>query len=82
MSTCLVETSFALVGWIKSPTVVTINTERACAGSGIKIRLPATKVLLYATIGDLSNSKKLLDWAVLNALLLPPSLTKVVVPEG
>ena len=72
-------TAFALAGFLKAPTVVMINAERAFAGSVSNIHHPTTKVLLHAAFRDLSKSKKLHDWAVLNALLLLIFLAKAVV---
>ena len=48
-------TDLALAGLIEAPTVVTINTQYALAGSGDKILLITTKVLLYAAVSKLSK---------------------------
>ena len=64
-------TAIALAGLLKSPTVATINAERALTGAGNKIRL-----------GNLSRSKKLRYQAAPNAVLIPTFLTKEVVLEG
>ena len=52
-------TSFALVELLESLTMVTINSERAFSVAGNKIRLPTTKSLLCAAVGDISKSNNL-----------------------
>ena len=44
--------------------------------AGNKIRIPVTKVLSCASVGNLARSKKHRYWVVLNAVLLPPFLTE------
>ena len=61
--------------------MVTINAESAFTGSGDKIHLITSKVLLRAAIRDFSKLKKLCNWADLNVILLPPFLTKAVILE-
>ena len=74
-------TAFALAGLLEAPTVVLIDAERIFNRSREKIHLPITEFLLRAAVGDLFRSKKLRDWAALNAVLLPPFLTEAVVFE-
>ena len=61
-----------------------VSTDAECAFDSTveKIRLPFTEVLLRATIGDLARSKKLRDWASLNAVLLPIFLIEAVVLDS
>ena len=61
--------------------MVTINAESAFTGSGDKIHLITSKVLLRDAIRDFSKLKKLCNWAALNVILLPPFLTKAVILE-
>ena len=53
--------AFALARYLKAPTVVTINAERAFSGARDNIRLPTTNVLLCAAVGNISKSKNLCD---------------------
>ena len=62
--------------------MVTINAEHAFSVVVDKILLPTTKVLLRAAVVNISKLNHHRDWAVLNAVLVPPSLAKVVVLEG
>ena len=64
---------------MKPLNVVTINAERSFAGAGNKIFIPNIRFLLHTVVGDLSKSKKLRNWAALDAVLLPPLITKAVV---
>ena len=75
-------TYFALAGLLEAPTMVSIGAERAGAGTRENIHLPTTEVLLRAAIGDLYKSRKLRDWAALNAVFLPPLLAKDLIFEG
>ena len=52
--------TFNLEGYLKVPTMVSINIDRAFAGDGEKIRLPTTEVLLRAAPNDLAKTKKFL----------------------
>ena len=70
-------TAFALSGSLEAPTVVLIDIERALAGDGEKIRLPATEVLLYTATSELSKLKKLWYWTARNSVLLLPFLTDI-----
>ena len=54
-------TDFALEGYLKAPTVVLIEPERAFAGDGENICLPMTEVLLHPAAGDMAKLKKLCD---------------------
>ena len=58
--------SFALAGDLGSPFVILFNLENAFAPEGEKIGLLITKVLLCATVGNLTRSKKQRDWQSLN----------------
>ena len=71
-------TNFASEVLLQAPDMTTINAEHDFTGTGDNLRLPTTEVLLYAAVDDLSNSKKLRYWEVLNAVLLPSLLTKSV----
>ena len=75
-------TTFALAVLLEAPTVVTINAENDYSGAANQIPLSTTKLLLHTAIGDLSKSKKLRDWAALNAVFLPPLLAKDLIFEG
>ena len=73
---------FALAGNLGSPSIISFNLEIAFAPEGKNIRLPITEVLLCATAGDLTHSKKQRDWQSLNAVLLPPFLTEAAILHG
>ena len=75
-------TTFALEVLLEALTVVTIDVERASVVSSVHIPLPTTKLLLHTAIGDLSKSKKLCNWAALNAVFVLPFLTKGIVFKG
>ena len=55
-------TDFAIAGSLESPTVVSIDAERAFAITGKNICIPVTELLLCTTIGDLTRSKKMRVW--------------------
>ena len=74
--------TFALAGSPEAEDVVSTDAKRALARARENIILPTTEFLLCDAISDLSGSKKLCDWAVLNSVLLPPFLTDPVVLEG
>ena len=75
-------TNLVLVGSLEALTILSINAQHAFLGAGKYICIPTTKSLLCTAVGDLSKSKKLCDWAVLNAVLLPPFRIYLVVLEG
>ena len=72
-------TDFSLAGSLEYPKVVSIYSERAFASTCKKIRLPAIEVLLCATTGNLTRSKKLKEWVFQNSILFPPLLAEAVV---
>ena len=69
-------TAFALAGSLEYPMVVSINTEHAFTRPDKNICLPVTEVLLFASVGYLVQLKKLKDWALPDAVILPPLLTE------
>ena len=73
--------AFALAGFLKDLDMVTFNAEHTFAGASDKIHLSATIVLLHAAVGNLSKLKKLHNWVAMNAVLLLPFLTNVVILE-
>ena len=75
-------TDFSLVGSLESPTVVSINDKRAFDRADEKICLPVTEVILNSAVDNLLRSKNLRDWASLNAVVLPPLLTKAIALDG
>ena len=75
-------TTFVLAGYLESPMVVSIDARRAFTSAEKKIRLLFMEAFIHAAVGDLVQLKKLRDWASLNAILLPPLLTKAVVLDG
>ena len=58
---------------------MSIDAKRAFARVGENIRLPFTEVLLCSAVIYLTQSKKLQDWTILNAVLLLTFLNEVVV---
>ena len=77
--------AFAALGLVvsfKSPTMVSIEVERAFSVYGENIRLPMIEVLLHATVGDLAKFKNIRYWTSINAIVLPPFLTEAVVTDG
>ena len=68
--------AFALSGDLSSPSMISFNTESAFAADGDKISLPIAEVLFRAAAGDLTRSKKQIDWTPRNAVLLPLFLTE------
>ena len=62
--------------------VVYISTKRVFDISSNNIFLPTTKVLLRAAVGKFAHSKKLRNWVMLNAILLPPFLTEDVIMDS
>ena len=62
--------------------MVSIDAYCEFSGSGEKILLPITEVLLRASIGSLVRSKKLCKRVVLNSVLLLQFLSKAVILEG
>ena len=73
--------AFALTGSIEAQPVVSINMDCAFAGNGENIRLPTTEFLLRAAAGKPVKSKNLRDWTFSNAVLLPPFLTDIALPD-
>ena len=67
--------SFALVGDLRSPSVIFFKIEIAFATNSDKICLPIADILLRAAAGDFARSNKHRDWTPCNAVLLPPFLT-------
>ena len=61
---------------------VAIDTKRAFTRTSNKIHPPVKTFLLCTTSGDLSRSKKLYNWMILNDLPLLPFLTKAVILYG
>ena len=50
--------------------------------AGNKILLPITYVLLCSVSENFTTSEKQRDWALLNAVLLPPFLTETAILDG
>ena len=67
---------FALAGNLGSPSAISFNLKIAFTTNREKIRLPIAEVLLCATSGNLTQSKKQCDWKSRNTVLLPPFLTE------
>ena len=75
-------TAFDITLSLESPVVVSINTKRAFDSAGEHIRLPVTEVLLCAAVGNIARLKNLRDWALLNAVPLPPFLMEAAILDG
>ena len=67
---------------LEAPTVVSINSNIAFANTGDNIWIPITKLLLRSAVGDLVRSKKQREWVALNAILIPPFLTKAAILDS
>ena len=63
----------------KSPTLVSIITKHNFSRDGNKIRLPITEVIVFTTVSDLAQPKKLHYWVLIKSSLLPPLLDKSVI---
>ena len=63
-------TAFALAVSLEALIVVSIDADIAFDNAGDKIQITITKVLLCATVNDLSRLKKQRDWVALNAVLI------------
>ena len=74
-------TTFALAGSPKTPTMVSINIERAFAEDSKKICPARMEVLFCAATGELAKSKKLGDWTARKAILLPSFLTEIALTD-
>ena len=74
--------AFALVGDRSSTSVISLKIEKNFSADSDKIRLPIAEVILCATTGNLTRSKKQWDWTLDNAVLLPPFITKAAILHG
>ena len=72
-------TDFALIVLLEEPAAVSINDDIAFYNVKKYIRIPITKVLLRATVGNFTRLKKQRDWVALKAVLLPTFLMKATI---